>query len=107
MAFLCANGSNWGGISRFRNNHELFERFLGLPSNGNLDNIHTSAACSSTVKDNDKSTQGVGISTSDESLCIQPISPIEVRRPSHGRHFCFASPRDSFLEWAISIICEM
>ena len=51
MAFLCANGSNWGGISRFRNNHELFERFLGLPSNGNLDNIHTSAACSSTVSD--------------------------------------------------------
>ena len=50
MTFLCANGSNWGGISRFRNNHELFERFLGLPSNGNLDNIHTSAACSSTVK---------------------------------------------------------
>ena len=49
MTFLCANGSNGGGISRFRNNHELFERFLGLPSNGNLDNIHTSAACSSTA----------------------------------------------------------
>ena len=39
----------WGSISRFRNNHELFKRFLGLPSNGNRDNIHTSAACSSTV----------------------------------------------------------
>ena len=48
MTFLYANGSNEGGIYRFRNNHELFERLFGLPSNGNLDNIHTSAACSST-----------------------------------------------------------
>ena len=47
--FLCANGSYRGGFSRFRNNHELFERFLGLPSNGKLDNIHTPAASSSTV----------------------------------------------------------
>ena len=30
-------------------NHTIFERFWGCLRNGNLDNIHTSAACSSTV----------------------------------------------------------
>ena len=48
MGYLRFCALKRGGAARLMYNHKIFERFWGCLGNGNLDNIHTSTACSST-----------------------------------------------------------